>query len=638
MVRRRATHARAHAVDGAFAEALGPLDPARASAMYVAGEIDAEDDASIYGSDVWLPLIAWAALDLGASPPPRHVPERLDMPERLVALDESIRGQLRWWLRDGGRAQGPMNGAELLERLREPSGAGVMIALVGGDCWFPRAAYDEAYAVAWRAEALSAGALIQCGICLEDVSVDSKACPECGERLAPASSRAPLSSIAESTRPHSIPDDPPGAGWLRMHWRPTITMSAMFGLIAFGIALRHLAPDRYRPPDRPAAAAVTQPACDTACWHGEACQLGKCVWQMPNDLGHVPANPTLAGPFELPSDVVDVLPLDADRYAVSYLRGVQITNSRTGGVLSLVSDAPQTQKLYRVGDSVYATSPKRIYVIDAASTRVLKTIEIGSPVSDLAVGASGRRVVASVPGSRAVALIATDYHAEVARFFFGDDAVRAVAIDDTGERALTINGKVPLRGLRASRESRLYGAMYAFDPSRLPSGQDRVRTGLAGNPVDIIMATDNRTSYALLREKDAIVRLEHLESGAIRQQGRLNTCREPEEMAMIRRGRRAIVRCNTGRAIEVFDLHRNELVRTIPLNARVSDMVVTPDGRQAILALPREGGGAIGLLDLDEYELTLHEVNAEPHRVRLAPDGRTAVVISDRSKVAWVLR
>ena len=39
-----------------------------------------------------------------------------------------------------------------------------------------------------------------------------------------------------------------------------------------------------------------------------------------------------------------------------------------------------------------------------------------------------------------------------------------------------------------------------------------------------------------------------------------------------------------------------------------------------------------------ERFLSLTELGAEPRRVRLTPDGRAALVVSDRSKVAWVLR
>lgn len=616
--------------DADSSDVVGPLDVDTLRAMFDAASLRRDDPLCREGRDFWAPAVAWEALGLDTAPPPRHTPERLDMPERLTALSDDERGDLRWWLRDGGRAFGPMSGRDLQAQLGERTRA-AMISLAGDACWFPRSAWEDAQVSSWRAEALSAGALIQCGVCLEEVPADNRNCPECGELLAPCSQPGALS------RPASIPDDPPDASWIRMHWRPFVTMGAIFSVIASGIALRHLAPDRYRPPERTMnPAAATEAACDTPCWHGESCQMGRCVWQPANDVGHLEASPSIAGPFELPKDMVDVLPLDSDRYAVSYLKGVQISNARTGGVLSLISDAPLAQQLYRVNEVIYASAPSRIYVIDAASTAVLKTIELGSPIADLAHGAS--RVLVSIPGARSVAVIATDYHAEVARFFFGDDQVRSVAIDDTGQRAMTMNGLVPMEGLKPPSQAVLHGATYSFDPSRLPSGQDRVRTGLAGNPVGAIMAPDMHTSYALLRESDAIVRLEHDKSGAVRLMGRLNTCHEPEEIALVRRGRRAVVRCDTGRAVEVFDLLQNTLIRTVPVNARISDMAITPDGRQAILALPRDGAGYIGVLDLDEYSLERFEVNAEPHRVRIAKDGRTAVVVSDYAKVAWVVR
>jgi hypothetical protein len=77
------------------------------------------------------------------------------------------------------------------------------------------------------------------------------------------------------------------------------------------------------------------------------------------------------------------------------------------------------------------------------------------------------------------------------------------------------------------------------------------------------------------------------------------------------------VRCNAGHAVDVLDLARRAPQKRIELNARVSDLVVTPDGRQAVLVLPRDGQGAIGLLDLKSYELRLIELGAEAHRVRL---------------------
>ncbi len=634
--------ARSSTCEARIPEPRGPLAPQHVHDLLRSGQLLADDEACLLGEAFWAPLTAWAILALDAVPPKRHLPQRLDIPHDLMALSEAEHDQLRWWLRAGEQIKGPCAGAELAELA---DGAELesdhMVALVGGDSWFPLAQLDDRSVSPGRATAISVGQYqehgsTRCGICLEEILVDSPVCPHCGEQPEPLSCRFPVSS-----RPASIPDDLPGASWLRMHWRPLLTMTAIGALLGAGVALRHLAPDRYQPPERmQAPAAAAEPACDVSCWSGEACRVGRCLWQPPNDVGHISTPLSVAGPFELADDVVDVLAIDAERYAFSHLGGVQISSTRNGAALSLVSDAPQAQKLVAVGDTIYATAPKRIYVIDKATTRVLKTIEVGSSIDELAIGAGGQRVLASLPGPRAVAVIATDYHAEVARFFFGDDRVRPVAIDETGARALATNGKLPLAGLKAPHASVRYGAVYAFDPSRLPSEQDRVRTGLAGNPADVVMAGDGTSSYVLLREKDAIVHLRTLPSGAVRQEGRMNTCRQPEELALVAAGRRIAVRCNAGRAVEVFSLTTGELLRHIPLNARVSDMVISPDGEQALLALPRdgEGRGAIGVLDLATYELQLHDISGEPHRIRLTPDGTAAVVISDRSKVAWVIR
>lgn len=423
-----------------------------------------------------------------------------------------------------------------------------------------------------------------------------------------------------------------------MHWRPLLTMGVIGILISFGIALRYLAPDRYSPPQPVSIQAVATPVCDDPCWHGEACQAGQCTWQKPNNVNHITPQLQVAGPFALGPDVVDVLPLDGDRFAASSLRGVQIHHARTGEVLSLIADAPLAQQLYRVKDVIYAAAPQRIYVIDVRTARVLKSIEIGSQVEDLALGASGRCALASVPGARSVAVLSTEYHSEINRFFFGDDQVGPVAVDDTGKRGLTTTGRAPLPGVRPGRGAAGFGAMYAFDPSRFPSLQDRVRSGMPGNPADIMMVPDAKSSYVVLRAADAVLPLEHLPWGAVRQGKRLHTCPRPDQIELIRWGRRALVRCGEGRALDVFGLRSHRLLRRISLDAQPTDAVITPDGRQAIVTLAADGRGAVVLLDLESYELTRHELEHELHSVHLAPDGRSAVLLSRRSKAAWVIR
>ncbi|MBK8252546.1 MAG: hypothetical protein IPK82_07750 [Polyangiaceae bacterium] len=477
-------------------------------------------------------------------------------------------------------------------------------------------------------------ATTRCAVCLEIVAASGPKCPECDEPLgaegtSPPSSAAPWSGLSPSLR------EPPGASWLGLHWRPLVTVGAVTALICTGVALRYLAPDRHVPTTQKPAGPTAAPACQPSCWNGEACKEGQCVWQKPNDVKHVGAKgPTISGPFSLPKDVTDALPLDDERFAVALLTGTRIQSARTGEVQSVLNDTPQSRRLHRVGDTVYATSPQRIYVIDVATTRLLKTIEMGEGVSDIAVGASGRRVLASMPSAHAVAVIATEYHAETERIGFGDDSVGALGIDDSGKRALVATGAIPLPGLPNNPG----GAAYAFDPSRFASAQDRVRTSLVGNPVSVLMTPDGAASYVVLRAGDSIVPLEWQPSGAVRRKDAIKTCREPEQIELLRQGRRALVRCNEGRALEVIDLATATTVARIPLNARAVDMVISPDGEQAIVALPDEGRSAVALVDLNTYDVSTLPLGAEPTRVRLAPDGDTALILSERAKVAWVIR
>ncbi|WP_437722990.1 YncE family protein [Sorangium sp. So ce861] len=464
-----------------------------------------------------------------------------------------------------------------------------------------------------------------CPVCLERIAAGVALCPECGE---------PTDGSKRPVRAPSVPDAPPDASWLSLHWRPLVTIGAILGLISTGGALRYLAPHRFAPSRAASAVPPPTPVCGAPCWSGESCQLGRCVWQRPNNVGHLVDAPSVAGPFSLPKDAFDALPLDRDRFAVALSSGLEVRSSRTGEALSLVTEAPNVRRLHRVGEVVYATSPSRIYVIDAATTRLLKTIELGEAVGDIQVGASGRRVLASLPEAHAVAILATEYHAEIERIQFGDDPVRPVAVDDSGTRAITTTGQLPLPGQREPAG----GVAYPFDPSRLGSEQDRVRTSMVGNPASALMSPDGSVGFVALRAENTLVPLTWLPSGAVRQEARITTCREPEQIELVRSDRRAIVRCNEGRAIQVFDLSKRELLRAVTFPGRALDMAVAPDGAQAVVALSGDDAGSVALVDLKTYAAKVHPLGGEPTRIRLAPDGGSALALGDRAKVAWVLQ
>jgi hypothetical protein len=631
------------------------------------GRLEPGTRVRLAGSDLWVSPRVFATFAMsrnGAGLVPT-APTTLEkvLPAELASGGSTLLDLLLFWVHEGAHTFGPLTGEQL--RVGQETGRyrDAAVTLLDPLVWYPAALMfarapaevtsttkrasrsstiylGAAAEPAARASSIASDVPVamqaRCAVCLERIPRSVDICPECGE---PAAATSPPSTGPASIKgPASIPDLGPDAGWFATHWRPVVTLGVVASLLSSGIALRYLAPDRFLAPHatmKPAAA-VAPEACSAACWNGEACQQSRCVWQKPNNVGHVAplAEPTVGGPFPLPKDVSDAIPLDAERFAISLLTGLQLHNARTGGALALVTDAPQSRRLYRVGPVIYATAPQRIFVIDAATTRLLKTIELGAQVGELAVGASGRRVLASLPSAHAVAVVATEYHAEIDRIQFGDDAVGPIGVDDTGKRALTTTGSIPLAGLREPAG----GAAYAFDPSRLASAQDRVRAAMVGNPVGVLMAPGGEASWVVLRAEDALVPLEWLPSGAIRQNGRIPTCREPEQIELVRRGRLGVLRCNEGRAVEVFDLQKGELLQHIPFNGRVADLAISPDGEQAIVALPAEGTGFIGLIDLSTFAVRMLPVTAEPTRVRIAPDGSMALVLSDRAKVAWVLR
>jgi DNA-binding beta-propeller fold protein YncE len=592
----------------------------------------------LVGTDLWATPAAFAtfAARRESLPPPETLPEDpppRDLPRDLASTSPTVRDLLLFWLVDGARPIGPFTGEQIRRAWEDGRYRAASVALVDTSAWYPIQLLfgrDPAPATDAAPPSLSLP-LTRCPVCLEQVPLGLEICSECGEPWG-----APVP--AHAAGPPSIPDDRPGASWLSMHWRPLVTLGAMFSVVFSGVALRYLAPDRFLTPGARASGATvpTASGCSSACWNGEACEASKCVWQKPNDVRHVgqDAAPTLNGPYSLPRDVSDAIPLDRERFAVALLGGLQVHDARSGAVISLVTEVPQLRKLFRVDQVVYATAPQRIFVIDAGSTRLLKTIELGSAASQVVVGAAGRRALASLPNAHAVAILATEYHAEIDRIQFGDDPVGPLGVDDTGGRGITATGNVPVPGYRESQG----GAVYAFDPSRLASAQDRVRASLIGNPVSVLMTPDGATSYVVLRAEDALAPLAWLPSGAVRQETRIPTCREPEQIELVRRDRRAVVRCNEGRAIEIFDLTRRELVRRVQFDARVTDMVISPDGEQAILALPADGAGDIGIVNLKTFAVRKMPVAAEPTRVRLTPDGSMALVLSDRSKLAWVVR
>jgi hypothetical protein len=613
--------------------------------------LDPDVRVRLASSHVWAPARAWATLAVSRTsgiPLPRpqnaHDPGVSGGSPDLLSAPSRVLDMLLYVLFEQGRTSGPMSGEHIRKAFEGGKHHTSLVCIWGTEEWvatrrlFDRTLTDGQPAVSTASlpelplVSTLTTSRTRCPTCLEVVAAKQLICPECDEPL------DAVTSGVRSSSSGSIPDEPPDATWLRLHWRPLLTMSAIMSLIMGGITLRYLAPGRFQGPERPlgalAHARSASGACESKCWTGEACQSAQCVWQRPNDVAHVKPQPTVSGPFGLQKDVSDALLLDKDRFAIALLSGIELRSTKTGQALELVSEALQTRRIYRVGASVYGLGPSHVSVLDADTMHVQKTIEMGTIVGDLALGAAGRRALISLPGAHSIAIFSTEFNAEIDRIRFGDDNVGPLGADDTGERALTTTGSQPVAGLPDGSG----GAVYAFDPSRLGTAQDRVRASMLGNPVSVLMTPDGVSSWVVLRAKSSIAEIEWLPSGAVRQKARLETCDQPEQIELVRKNRTAIVRCNRGRALEVFSLDQGKLTHHVPLPGNASDMVITPDGEQAIVALPSDNDGSVALVDLATYEVEIVPLSAPPSRVRIDPGGDAVLALSDRTKSAWVIR
>jgi hypothetical protein len=602
------------------------------------GQLDADVRLRLEGTALWAPARAWATLavrtslsEMPKAPAADEGPASVS-PD-LLGAPRFLHDMLLWCVVEGDRTFGPMVGAEIRDQFEGGKYRRARATPVGlGDWILVGRIFDRTLTDANRAAPailLPELRRVRCPTCKEEISSAAIICPECEESVEAAGS--PPSSARSS-----VPDEDPTAGFFALHWRPMLTLGAIASLLIAGITLRYMAPGRFAEERVATHGRRATAACDDPCWPGESCQLGACTWTAPPSARHLADKPQVSGPFALPLDASDGVVLDEDRFAVGLLSGVQVRSMRTGQVLGLLSEAIQARKLVRVGDVIYAVGPQQIRVIDAQSTKLLKTLEMGAIVGDVTLGANGRRAMVSLPGAHAIAVLSTELHAEIDRIRFGEDAVGPVGADDTGTRALTTNGAIPPDGLPDPSTSD--GAVYAFDPSRLASAQDRVRTSLVGNPVAVLMTPDGSASYVALRARDVILPLEWLPSGAVRQKEPIEACDQPEQVELVRKDRRMLVRCDAGRSLEVFDLRTSEILRHVPFSSPAADLVVTPDGRQAIVALPDQDKGAIAIVDLDSFDVEIVPLSAPPSRVRMAPDGSSVLVLGARTKSAWVVR
>jgi hypothetical protein len=651
-----------------------PLGVTDVRAALRSGSLSARTLLRLDGTSLVLPAASFVAFGTTAEVRTLAAPSSRSLSRGLTpglaSAPARARDALLWMVAERGTVFGPVPGHRLRAEVAEGRHGAAVVAVLHGSAWFPiglvwgdeppserpselhkhgeaqpaSPASPPGSAADAQPSAASLGgaprrtpqSLARCPFCLESHAEGVERCPHCHE--------PPVHALAEVHGAPSSFDEPPGASWLTLHWRPLVTVTTIWAVLCAGFVLRSLAPSAVAPaPKAGGAAPKLEPECATACWAGESCELGVCVWQKPNDLTHVGAasadTPSVTGPFALAATTADVLPLDDGRFVTATASGAEIRSGATGALLTSVTDAPGARKLFRVGSAVYVATASRVHVLDVVSTQVLKTIDLGAAASRVEVGAGGRRALATLPGAHAVAVIATEYHAEIDRIGLGDDAVARLAFADSGRFAVAASGA----------EGDAAGALYVFDPTRLASQQGRRRSAMLGDPASVLALPDDSTVWVALRREDAIVPITISPAGVPQRGAPIATCREPEQLELVRRSRRVVVRCDEGKALEVLDVGRAgeasdasgqapKLARQVAMPSRVVDLAISPDGRVALAALPDLDGGSLAVLDLDTLRLRTLPLGGEPSQVRFSSDGRTATVFSERAKTAWVVR
>lgn len=411
-------------------------------------------------------------------------------------------------------------------------------------------------------------------------------------------------------------------------------MFAFVAVIGFGITLRYLAPERFAA--GPTKDLRSLAACAVPCWPGESCVGGVCTHAASRETTNLRADQAkVRGPFSLPKDATAVMAIDDAQFGVGGLLGLEFRDIVTGDVTSTLTEALHTLDLFRVDRWIYAVAPSKIHVIDPARPAWLKAIELGGRAWNLQTSSVGNRVVASIPTAQSLSLISPELHTEIDRIHVADDRIGHVAIDDVGARAVIVTGRSPVQGMR---EPSFDGALYAIEPNRYASEQDRIRASVPGNPVAVLLIPDGTKALVALRASGTIQALDATPSGSFRHAESVKTCREPDALELIRPLRKFAIRCADARSVEVMSIAPLALDRHLAFDERVTSMAVSPSGQQLALTLSGDGHGALALIDLTTGDMTQIRVSPEPTALTYSPSGRTLVLFAERTRQAWTVQ
>jgi YVTN family beta-propeller protein len=278
----------------------------------------------------------------------------------------------------------------------------------------------------------------------------------------------------------------------------------------------------------------------------------------------------------------------------------------------------------RGGTRVYVSDETngRIVVIDAATHRIVRSIDVGKRPRGLRLGPDPRFLFVAVsgsprggPGVDESALPPPDRSAD------------GIAVVDllAGEVARIIESGPDPESFDLSPDgARLY--VSNEDAARasivdVHSGRVLQTVAVGGEPEGVKVSPDGREAW-VTSEADARVDVIDTETGAVR--ARIPTGERPRAVAFSRDGSRAFVTGENAGTLTIADArsHRRIGEVRLPAGARPMDVVASPDGARLYVSTGRHGAVAVVDTAAASLTATIEGVGARPWGLGITPDGK----------------
>ncbi|MFM2058088.1 MAG: hypothetical protein RLY71_2473 [Pseudomonadota bacterium] len=160
-----------------------------------------------------------------------------------------------------------------------------------------------------------------------------------------------------------------------------------------------------------------------------------------------------------------------------------------------------------------------------------------------------------------------------------------------------------------------------------------IRTGVALAALTLGALAQAQVAF-VSSEKDNTLTVLDLKTQAVT--GTVATCKRPRHMVITPDGKQLMVACGDSGQADVIDLATRKSVRKIGLGEDPEIFDLSPDGKT--LYVSNEEDGELGVVDVSSGKRSKAiEVGKEPEGVKVSPDGKTVYVTSEVASLVHVI-